>query len=187
MMKKLLLMLLLAGTTCYAQTTDSDPPKNWTEFKVNLLSAGFRAIDFEFERTLSKRSSIGLSFFTNLLPLEKPGSIEPFSSNGLDYRNSVSLFYRHYLGKKYAQGFFLEGFAAYNNFERFVASSTPPNRTNGYENIHDMALGIGIGYKWISKKGLILQTNIGVGKNVFQPDAGEEFFPKLGISIGYRF
>jgi len=103
--------------------------------------------------------------------------------------SEIATFYRRYLGKKHASGFFIEGFAMYHQkkdlFNRNFNSST----FNVLETKSDFALGVGIGYKWVSKKGLILQAHLGAGRNIFngKNSYGELFPGKAGISIGYGF
>jgi hypothetical protein len=177
-MKKLLTVLFLCFTMhSFAQEA---PKKNRTEIKFNLFSSIRDAVEFEFERTLNTHSSIGISFFSSF-----------DENNIIGYEKSISIFYRYYLGKKYASGFFIEGFGMYNSADRFVASSfTPPSTlTRGYNGLNDFALGLGAGYKWVSKKGLVLQANLGIGRNLFNADIGEqnETVGKIGVSIGYRF
>jgi len=182
-MKNILFILLLTVTTCYAQTTDLEIEKNrnGTEVKFNALSISLGALELEFERTLSRRSSIGLSFFNNL--------IAPDEYLGYNNENSIAAFYRFYFGKRYAQGFFLEAFGMYNTSDMLRQSFFIGNnqRLEGYETVQDFGVGLGLGYKWVSKKGLILQGNFGLGKNLFNADQGEEVVGRVGISVGYRF
>lgn len=62
------------------------------------------------------------------------------------------------------------------------------------EKVTDFGFGIGIGGKWITSNGLFLETNFGVGRNMFVKDNPQEnfyreykIFPRFGINIGYRF
>lgn len=177
-MKKVLFILLLTGTICYGQDKDPifDLNKNRTEIKVNGFAiTATSALELEIERTLSKRSSVGLSFFTSFNNPE----------DELVYNNiqtSLTGFYRFYLGKKYNQGFFLEGFGMYNTSHTLNAGTT-----NSYSVVKDFAVGAGIGYKYVSKKGLILQANYGLGKNIFEPLSGESTLTRIGVSIGFSF
>lgn len=66
-------------------------------------------------------------------------------------QSEVAAFYRHYIGNKYASGFFVEGFGMYNSiyenqFSISTGGSLLPN-SNVYEYGSDFALGLGIGYK----------------------------------------
>ena len=58
-------------------------------------------------------------------------------------------------------------------------------------NVTDFAFGIGLGGKWISKKGVTFEINAGLGRNLFseynKEDRNYEFIGRGGISVGYRF
>lgn len=182
-MKKILLLLLLAGATCYGQSKDVgfDRNQNRTEVKFNAFAIALSALDLEFERTLSKHSAVGLSFFTNFVTAE--------DYKGFNNQNSVTAYYRHYFGNGYAQGFFLEAFGMYNNTndpQRTVVSDNNV-RLEDFKTIQDFGVGFSVGYKWVSKKGFILQSHFGLGRNLFQPHIGEEIIGRAGVSIGYGF
>lgn len=176
-MKKIFLLFLLVSTMSYGQFNETNPTKNRTEVKFNLLSVSLGALHFEFERTLTKNSSIGMSFR------------QAFKSG---QQSEIAAFYRHYIGNKYASGFFIEGFGMYNSiYEYQFTTSTGGGFVNSdiYEYGSDFALGLGIGYKYVSKKGLILQAHLGAGRNIingYEPN-GEYFVGKAGVSIGWSF
>jgi len=73
------------------------------------------------------------------------------------------------------------------DYQYSTGSPLPTNEVYKFGN--DFALGLGIGYKWVSKKGLILQAHLGAGRNLFngKKSYGELFPGKAGISIGYGF
>lgn len=173
-MKKIVIILFFACSITFGQETQNLYGKNRTEIKFNLLTVSFKSIGFEFERTLNSNSSVGLSFEQTI---------------SIGQNSNVAAFYRHYFGKKYASGFFIEAFGMYhykfkNETETFSFGT--------FESLvikNDFAVGLGIGYKWVSKKGLVLQGNLGVGRNIFngKKSYGELHPGKAGISIGYRF
>lgn len=181
MMKKTLFILLFAGTICYGQSQDLEFNKNRTEVKFNAFAIALGALDLEFERTLSKHSAIGLGFFTNFVP--------PEDCQGFNNQNSVTAYYRYYLGKRYAQGIFVEAFGMYNNTNDPQLTVVTNNnvRLESFRTIQDFGVGFAVGYKWVSKKGLILQSHFGLGRNLFQPHLGERVIGRAGISIGYGF
>ena len=176
----MLIILLFTGTICYGQEKDSisDLNKNRTEIKFNAFAiTATSSLELEIERTLSKRSSVGLSFFTNFKDPE-----DELVYNGI--QNSLTAYYRFYLGKKYNQGFFLEGFGMYNTSNSLLPGNASPKR---YTITKDFALGLGIGYKYVTKKGLILQANYGWGKNLLEPLNGESTLVRVGVSVGFSF
>jgi hypothetical protein len=182
-MKKIFFAFLFVGITCYGQTNDFQlhENQNRTEVKFNAFAIALGALDLEFERTLSQRSAIGLGFFTNFRTAD--------DYKGFNNQNSVTAYYRYYLGKRHAQGAFVEAFGMYNSSDLFQLTIVSSSMVQ-YENrqtIQDFGVGLSVGYKWVSKKGLILQSHFGLGRNLFQPHIGEQVIGRVGISIGYSF
>ncbi len=171
-MKKLFIILFVSSSMIsFAQEKEQ---KNRTEIKFNLFSIARKSIDFEFERTLNSYSSVGMSFR---------------QSYSIGQNSEIAAFYRYYLGKDYASGFFIEGFGMYHSQKSIVNRTFNFGTLDVLELQNDFALGVGIGYKWVSKNGLILQANLGAGRNIFngKRSYGELHPGKAGISIGYRF
>jgi len=169
-MKQLItLSLLLFCATMFAQ--EQFGKTNFSELKLNGLSTALGTVEVEFERTINENSSFGTSLFTT------------FSDSGAafsyDYDSGITGFYRRYLSKKYASGLFAEGFTMFHSSKRLEPDATSNIDTN-------LLIGLGAGYKWISKEGIILQANFGIGRNVFKTNQ-EKVSGKAGISIGYRF
>ncbi len=174
MKKAILILLLITSVISYGQEKETKNEKNRTEIKFNVFSLAINSIDFELERTLNDYSSVGMSF--------KQAFFE-------GQTNSISAFYRYYLGKNYASGFFLEGFGMYHSKNDIFSRTFHFGTQDILELRSDFALGLGIGYKWVSKKGIIIQANLGAGRNLFngKKSYGELYPGKAGINIGYRF
>ena len=176
-MKRFLLCtsLCLIFINAHAQTKDEneDGTQNYNELKLNALSLVAGAVDIGYERTLNEESSIGIHVFL------------PFDDNVKDdIEYFISPYYRFYFGKKYAAGFFLEGFGMLNSSDRdeFLFLNLEDD-----EFVTDFAIGIGLGGKWITNKGITGELNFGVGRNLFNGDEASEFVVKAGITVGYRF
>ena len=150
------------------------------ELKLNSLYMILGAFEGTYEYSLNDESGVGISLF---LPIEK--------DNNHDINYYFSPYYRLYFGKKYAAGFFIEGFGLlsnskiygleyYDSFGNFLKKDVN-NETN-------FALGFGMGAKWFTKRGLIGEVNFGLGRNLFKPgDFSDEFIGKISITVGYRF
>ena len=177
-MKKIILafLVLFSVFTMNAQNEDiaGDFNTKKNEIKVNALFLVIGAIDFTYERLLNEESGIGLNV---VVPYD-----EEIKDN-LEY--FISPYYRFYFGKKYAAGFFLEGFGMLNSIDQdFNFFSDEDER----EYVTDFALGIGLGGKWVTKGGFIGEVNLGVGRNLFKSEETDiDFISKFSISIGYRF
>ncbi len=169
-MKKILFILLIAGVTCYGQSNElplnQKFDQNKTEIKLNLFSIASVAIDLEIERTINENSSVGIGFLSTFS--------DGYGFSAFAYDTAFTGFYRRYFGKKYAQGFFLEGFGRYHIDKR------------GLNIENNLLLGVGTGYKHVFKNGIILQADFGVGRNVFR-GGGDKFLGKGGFSLGFRF
>lgn len=178
-MKKSILALLLL-TSVFAlnaqeqdNTSDSIIKKN--EIKANGLYLVVGILDFTYERLLNEESAIGLNV---AIPYDKE------IKDDLQYY--VSPYYRFYFGKKYAAGFFLEGFGMLNSTDVDFNFFGIDDDDRKY--VTDFALGIGLGGKWITNGGFVGEVSFGVGRNLFKTEeSGADFISKLGISLGYRF
>ncbi|MFC0603204.1 DUF3575 domain-containing protein [Winogradskyella pulchriflava] len=144
------------------------------EFKLNGLMLVVGAVEVGYEYLLNEESGVGISAF-----IAYDEEIKD------DVQYYISPYYRYYFGKKYAGGFFLEGFGMLNRSERDIDFFFEDDDDNW---VTDFALGIGLGGKWITKKGFVGKINYGIGRNLFKTDESEfDFIGKFGISIGYRF
>jgi hypothetical protein len=170
-MKKL--CITLSFLFCLFAFAQEGKQKNYTEIKLNGLSTALGTVEIEFERTLNSSSSFGVSVFSTF-----NDTGEAFS---YDYDSGVMGFYRYYIGKNYASGLFFEGFGMFHSTKYPL-----PNRHLSTEINSNLLLGLGIGYKWVSEKGIILQANFSPGINVFD-DSFDDRSGRAGVSIGYRF
>ncbi|MCT2406240.1 DUF3575 domain-containing protein [Chryseobacterium antibioticum] len=179
-MKKsfLLLIILFAFYTVKAQNeNDSNPNQKKNEIKLNLISPLSGAFEVGFERHLNKNSSLGISAF-----------IVYDHTKDEDTNYYISPYYRYYFGKKYASGFFVEGFGAFTSIDGKKIYSADNLTFTENKDVYDVALGAGLGYKLVTKKGLVFEANAGYGKLLFNADKTDHgVVAKYGLSIGYRF
>ncbi len=109
-MKNLFIALFLfTSIISYSQenTENKSTSENFNELKINMTNLiAFKWLDLGYERTINEESSFGVGLLTRI------GS-DRDDNNGIDeYRTfSITPYYRHFFSKKYAQGFFVEGFA----------------------------------------------------------------------------
>jgi len=183
-MKKSILcsLIMLFSISLFAQddtNTQDNSDVSANEVKINALFAVIGAFDVTYERLLNEESGIGLEIFL------------PYDSDIKDDINYyISPYYRLYFGEKYAAGFFLEGFGMLSSVNNdvivfFDDTNSVPLITE--ETTTDFGLGIGLGGKWVTKKGFVGELSFGVGRNFGNSDSGDEVIAKLGITVGYRF
>ncbi len=185
MRKTLFLTIMICSLVANSQET-KEFDFNRNELKSNALFLILGQPEFSYERILNNESGIGVSVN---FALEK------------DFETSFSLtpYYRFYFGKKPAAGFFVEGFAMLNTLdiddETYTSYDYPTNTyttiTDKGDSYTDFALGFGVGFKLLSKKGLVLEANAGIGRNILNPEKndyfGHTFVGRGGITVGYRF
>lgn len=179
-MKKIYLVLLVStlfSTSMFSQekTENKDVSKNFNEVKINGLYLVLGAFDLTYERTINEESAFGVNVFL------------PFDDDINDDVNYyISPYYRFYFGKKYAAGFFLEGFGMLNSTNEY--NYLIGSNTSTKESITDFALGIGLGGKWVTSSGFVGELSLGLGRNLFNNDRYDyEIIGKVGITVGYRF
>ncbi len=174
----LVLSILLSIPTFSQEQSENNASENFNELKLNGLYLVLGAFDVTYERTINEESAFGLNVFL------------PFDDDINDDINYyISPYYRFYFGKKYAAGFFVEGFGMLNSTNNFIFSNNGFDTVLKEENVTDFALGIGLGGKWITSSGFIGELNLGFGRNLFNNNdtSDYELIGKIGISVGYRF
>lgn len=177
-MKKTLLLVVfcISFLTINAQEQNTLSKENQKkyELKINAAYLLAGAFDVYYEKIINEESAYGISLLVSFS--DSGGNI------GDIYKYMITPYYRFYFGKKYSAGFFAEGFGSLNRSrETYLFSSADEYNT-------DFALGIGIGGKWITKRGIIFEIFSSYGRNLFaNDDNGNEFITRGGISVGYRF
>lgn len=183
-MKKICLLALLAlfaFNTSFSQAKDSktnpsDTSTNFNELKLNGLFLIVGALELTYERTLNEESGAGITVFF------------PIDDDVDDVNYFISPYYRFYFGKKYASGFYVEGFGMLNSTDTFAFNNNDFDSRITTNETTDFALGIGIGGKWVTKSGFIAEIGVGLGRNLFNNNEQDfEFIGKGGINLGYRF
>ena len=176
-MKKIVLFVVLSfGMNLFAQEQEiSDFKRN--EIKGNALMLVLGNFEATYERLLNEESGLGISASISLV-------------DDIDVNFAITPYYRFYFGKKPAAGFFAEGFGMLNQVEDYIYNYDGGTYNESYKTITDFAFGIGVGSKWISKRGVIFEINAGIGRNLFSEYNDErdyEFIGRGGITVGYRF
>lgn len=181
-MKKLTLisLLFLFSITLFAQNNNSYYSEMNNELKINMSNLiGFKWLDIGYERILNEESSIG---FGTLISLDN--SIE-----GLDEYRTFSLtpYYRHFFSNKYAQGFFVEAFTMLHTgkFDEYYYNDPYNSRVEDHK-FTDLAVGISVGGKWVTKRGFVAEIYGGIGRDMLG-NSDTEVVGRGGVSIGYRF
>ncbi|MDQ6527700.1 DUF3575 domain-containing protein [Flavobacterium sp. LHD-85] len=180
-MKKnyLVLILLFAFFSANAQNeSESNPFEKKNDITINAIAALNKTLNISYERHFNNKSSLGVYYF-HVLAND--------TSNDMNY--SISPYYRRYFGKKYASGFFAEGFGMLTSIDgKKVYTSEDHSTYTENPDVIDFALGAGGGWKWASKSGFIFEANVGYGFLLFNANKTDHnIVAKFGLSAGYRF
>lgn len=148
--------------------------------KIILLLLCSTSITFAQEKhevklnalTLIAGSGIDVSYEYLINKESSVGISTAFSTVNDNYY--VLPYYRFYFSKNYAKGFFVEGFGALYK-----------------ENETNFALGISVGGKFTTQKGLVAELFLGIGRRINKPKNNYiidvPIIGRIGISLGYRF
>ena len=145
------------------------------------------ALNVGYEKINDAYSSFGADLYLNLNDIN--------SADSWAEKISINPFYRFYFLNKTdfgGEGYFAEAFIklSYLHYDRETWYNRSGSRSPYiiYEEIKtfDVAPGVGVGKKWVNRKGWTFEYMIGFGRYLFNNDGPEATF-KGGISIGKRF
>lgn len=184
-MKKIyILTALLCGIfSLNAQETTSATSIRQNDIMISPIELiAVPALNVSYERLLYESAGLGIN------------GLFYFGNNDDDYSmTQISPYYRMYFGKKYASGFFVEGFApitiSKDTYYEFYygpgyGSTTPKEETNT-----TVGLGIGFGGKWVARKNIVFEASTGIARRFgVDEDSGASNITGKGmLGIGYRF
>lgn len=147
-----------------------------TEIKFNMGTALFELIELSYERILNGDAGVGIS------------TAYSFDESS-EFRGMILPYFRFYPSERQkAEGFFLEAntgviFSEDNIIEY---SPYPGSGQNNRENRAGFGLGVAVGGKFISKRGLFGEVLGGLGRE-FNDETFIEIYPRVGINFGFRF
>lgn len=180
-----MLILLVLGAFGHSQSS-TDLPSNMEakhELKINGLFLILGAAEVDYQYLLNTESAIGIDV------------LYAFDDANMDINFHISPYYRQYFGKKYASGFFVEGFGMLNSISDFTTNPTsvdPLTLTvigigGVQEDVLDLALGLGVGVKFLTTRNFVFEIDLGIARNIFRNDRDLTIIGKGGIHVGYRF
>lgn len=186
-------MLLLLSINAVSQQDNIERVPIY-EIKIDVFSLVLsNAIDLSYEYLLNENQSIGLAVFVKLKheqPLNFNFGFAPSDPELISYKTfSLIPYYRYYLSKKYAKGFFVESFTMYATGKDFESK----NNNDGSEDILTSNYGVlksgfGVGLKIVTRKKVVIDLNHGLGVDLSRiQNVSNGFFVRVGISAGYRF
>lgn len=193
----LCVLIIAAGYGLSAQVVvvqgepEAPLPQTFNEVRLNLLApVAFKAVSLEYERSTAKVKDLGFGATVSA----------SFAHTG-DYGTTVfptfgvMPYARWYFGgKKLAatrlnSGFFIEANTAIN-YHRYTRNSYKgyyEEPTTETKQGASWGIGLGGGWKLVSRSNWSGEISLRVGRNLVKGDAADEAYVYPAISVGYRF
>lgn len=188
------LFFLISGT--YAQESTYQEEQFPRDIAKNELSANvfniliFGALDLSYEHILTDHSSLSLDVFTKLHNKNEGEEIDlsEVYAKDFSFTSKFKFFFRE---KNTAWGFYTEAFGMLSdgvNTKQVEKQHTDGNTYFEDEEVEytDLALGVGIGHKYVAKQGFVIDLSFGIGRNFFHKDS-PDLVILPSINVGYRF
>ena len=159
------------------------------EVSLDVVSAlGFPAFNPRYEYVLGRYSGVGADLFVSFADME----------SDVDFHETFSFtpYYRQYFFSKEdygAKGFYGEGFLKFYTYETGDYFFDFSSSVNNVESYFETAVGVGIGWKWVSDSGFLIDIGAGIGRNLGISSPEEDGFynneitGRGGVNFGWRF
>lgn len=191
LMKKFFtLILLFSFCVGFSQNDESETENTPTvrQTSKNELSIGalnliaFGAIDLAYERVINANSSWSGEVFIQALNKDSEDVAEAY-----DKDFSLTGKYKHFFSSGYAKGFYVEGFGMFSSGKYEPDMYYDTHDAVYYEETYsDFALGFGVGGKFVSPGGFMLDLSTGIGRNLFS-DNSPTIVGQFNVNLGFRF
>jgi hypothetical protein len=162
------------------------------EVSLNILNVlVFGALDLSYERLMSDHSSLGFEMFSKVFNKNEGEDVDLSKVYAKDF--SLTTKFKYFLNEeKTAWGFYAEGFGMFSNGMNGREVTRKDPVTGDSEKVEvdleftDFALGIGVGGKFVTKQGFLIDVSFGLGRNLFHKDSPDIVILPT-VSTGYRF
>ncbi|UJH91619.1 hypothetical protein LZ575_02635 [Antarcticibacterium sp. 1MA-6-2] len=155
----------------------------------NELSVGafnlvvFGALDVAYERILNPHSSWAIEAFILALNRDSEDIDEAYTRQA-----SLTGKYKYFFGDRTAWGFYVNGLAMISSGEYETGTTFGPAdevrvQTDNYT---DLALGFGLGGKFVSRQGFFLDLGTGIGRNLLSNNS-PTIVGQFNVNLGFRF
>lgn len=183
------LLLFLTTLTTFSQevteVTEEVFPRDFAknELSVNAFNlVAFGAIDVAYERIIDPSSSWAIEGFVLALNRESETADYIFTRTA-----SLTGKYKYFFGDRTAWGFYVNGMAMVSTGEYYdEVYDREYNYSRVDKDYTDLALGFGLGGKWVSKQGFFLDLSSGIGRNLLNNDS-PIVVGQFNVNLGKRF
>lgn len=147
---------------------------------LNLVAFG--ALDIAYERILSPNTSWAVEAFILALNRDNEDIAEAYRKNF-----SLTGKFKYFFSERTAWGFYVNGLTMISTGENdnsfYTSDGFYQTETEDYT---DLAVGFGLGGKFVAKQGFLLDLNAGIGRNLFNSES-PTIIGQFGVNLGYRF
>lgn len=171
-MKKLTFLFILYGMLAHAQAYPRFDTSHEIKFDIGLFLAT-TTVEGSYEYFLGEDTSIGGTIYVD--------------NDALDYNGNFGIGpnFRAYFGYEPRSGFFAEAFGLYYSGKESTDDALLGNQNLEY---NTLALGLGLGNKWVTRsQKFSLEVFGGFGRNINPEAFQDSFMYRGGLSIGFRF
>lgn len=173
-MKNIFLFIILILAVSLNAQEDKSVRIRSHEIKLNALMLVLGNPEVDYEYIINDNSAIGIAANVNL-----------DNNKLISYNYMVLPYYRLYVGKYSAAGFFFEINAGVVSEE--VSRYDPNSGEVLKEDKVGFGPGVAIGGKFLIKSSIVLEFFGGLGRNFSSDEYGSYAFPRVGVSVGKRF
>jgi len=189
------LLLLLIAISGFSQEVTQDVTTETTqeifprdiaknELSVNAFNlVAFGAIDVAYERIIDPSSSWSIEGFILALNRESESADYFFTRTA-----SLTGKYKYFFGDRSTWGFYVNGMAMLSTGEFYedVYDRDGYYTSRVDKDYTDLALGFGLGGKWVSKQGFFLDLSTGIGRNLLNSES-PIVVGQFNVNLGKRF
>lgn len=192
MKKVYLLILMLFPAITFAQQMEQENvyPRDIdrNELSIGALNlVAFGALDVAYEHILTPYSSWAIEGF--ILALNRNNEDV---SDAYEKDFSLTGKYKYFFGDNTAWGFYINGLAMIStgeyrdDYDYYYDSQGNLVYYEDEERYTDLALGFGLGGKFVSQQGFFVDLNAGIGRNLLSSDS-PTIVGQFNFNLGVRF
>lgn len=190
MKKYFTLLFSLICFSLFSQEEEKNYLSSKNEIKVdffNLLALGKFSISYE--RLFNDKLSVGISTLKTA-PNYMDKRLDVYNNNKALSLQIIPYLRYNFSNKNNKRFYYIEFFSAYNDGEFYQLSRLSDGQYAYYDitkkSFSDMAVGGSLGLKKYLNNSLVLDFNIGLGRNILNNDS-QEVLPRVGLNLGYKF
>lgn len=163
-----------------------------SEVHLNVLNLlVFGALDVGYERVINKNASAGVEFFSKVFNKNEGEDVDLSEVYAKDF--SITGKFKYFLNEDHsAWGYYAEVFGMFSNgnnekeVEIIDSTTGEPKTIEADLEYTDIALGVGVGGKFVAKQGFLIDVSFGIGRNLFDKNS-PDIVLLPSVNVGYRF